>query len=183
MSRIDSDLAALLVNRVDSLLSVGPGSTAASQRGVATHQAETQAEAFRPGAASTPPGTPPASAKTALSAMALTLNAIVRSGARLLRRCWARHRCGLAYLACQASCRRSLAWLASQAVMPRPLPQLLLKQQPLKQLPLKQPQQRPAQLAALLPSRKWFRLCARPWRKAVCFTKRILRNGSRGSGR
>ena len=74
MNGIDTAIASLLTSRVDSLLNIGPGSAATSQTGAAgVDTAPTTAPS-----AATP--APPASAQTALSAVALTLNAIARSG-------------------------------------------------------------------------------------------------------
>ncbi|RDK01769.1 flagellar hook-length control protein FliK [Paraburkholderia lacunae] len=75
MNGIDTAVASLLANRIDSLLNIAPGSAAASQTGAAG--VDTAPSTATPDAA---PTTPPASAQTALSAVALTLNAIVRSG-------------------------------------------------------------------------------------------------------
>lgn len=74
MNGIDTAVASLLANRIDSLLNIAPGSAAASQTGAA--DVETAPTTSTPVA--TP--APPSSAQTALSAVALTLNAIVRSG-------------------------------------------------------------------------------------------------------
>lgn len=74
MNGIDTAIASLLASRVDSLLNIAPGSAATSQTGAAgVDTAPTTA---------TPVATPApqASAQTALSAVALTLNAILRSG-------------------------------------------------------------------------------------------------------
>jgi hypothetical protein len=75
MNGIDAVVTSLLANRVDSLLNLAPGSATASQTGAAGVDTEvlntTPVE---------PPAAPPASAQTALSAVALTLNAIVNSG-------------------------------------------------------------------------------------------------------
>ena len=75
MNGIDAVVTSLLANRVDSLLNLTPGSATASQTGAAG--VDTEILNTTPVA---PPGTPPASAQTALSAVALTLNAIVNSG-------------------------------------------------------------------------------------------------------
>jgi len=75
MNGIDTALASLLATRIDSLLNIGPGSAATTQTGAAD-----VAEAPIPGAPVAPPAPPQPSAQTALSAVALTLNAIVRSG-------------------------------------------------------------------------------------------------------
>ncbi len=74
MNGIDTAVASLLANRVDSLLNIAPGSAAASQTGAAGVDTTPTT--------STPIATPApqASAQTALSAVALTLNAILRSG-------------------------------------------------------------------------------------------------------
>ncbi|SMG38788.1 flagellar hook-length control protein FliK [Paraburkholderia susongensis] len=74
MNGIDTAIASVLSSRVDSLLGIAPGSAATSQTGAASVDTA-------PGAA--PPGAAPApqpSAQTALSAVALTLNAIASSG-------------------------------------------------------------------------------------------------------
>ncbi|MFP3567204.1 flagellar hook-length control protein FliK [Paraburkholderia sp. SIMBA_030] len=75
MNGIDAVVTSLLANRVDSLLNLAPGSATASQTGAAGVDTA-------PATASpvTTPMPPPASAQTALSAVALTLNAIVNSG-------------------------------------------------------------------------------------------------------
>ena len=74
MNGIDAALASALTSRVDSLLGIQPGSAATSQTG-ATGVGN---------APTAPPPTatpaPPPSAQTALSAVALTLDAIARSG-------------------------------------------------------------------------------------------------------
>ncbi|MFM0032296.1 flagellar hook-length control protein FliK [Paraburkholderia madseniana] len=75
MNGIDAVVTSLLANRVDSLLNLTPGSATASQTGAAG--VDTEVLNTTPVA---PPATPPASAQTALSAVALTLNAIVNSG-------------------------------------------------------------------------------------------------------
>lgn len=75
MNGIDAVVTSLLANRVDSLLNLAPGSATASQTGAAG--VDTEILNTTP---VTPPATPPASAQTALSAVALTLNAIVNSG-------------------------------------------------------------------------------------------------------
>jgi hypothetical protein len=74
MNGIDTAIASLLASRVDSLLNIAPGSAATSQTGAAG--VDTAPTTAPPAAA--PP--PPPSAQTALSAVALTLNAIARSG-------------------------------------------------------------------------------------------------------
>ncbi|AFT87452.1 flagellar hook-length control protein FliK [Paraburkholderia phenoliruptrix] len=74
MNGIDTALASLLATRIDSLLNIGPGSAATTQTGAAdVEEAPTMAAPVAPPA-------PQPSAQTALSAVALTLNAIVRSG-------------------------------------------------------------------------------------------------------
>ncbi|WP_434107720.1 flagellar hook-length control protein FliK [Paraburkholderia caffeinilytica] len=75
MNGIDTVVTSLLANRVDSLLNLAPGSATASQTGAASVDT---APITVPAAA--PAATPQASAQTALSAVALTLNAIVNSG-------------------------------------------------------------------------------------------------------
>lgn len=75
MNGIDAVVTSLLANRVDSLLNLAPGSATASQTGAAG--VDTEVLNTTP---VTPPAAPPASAQTALSAVALTLNAIVNSG-------------------------------------------------------------------------------------------------------
>ncbi len=75
MNGIDAVVTSLLANRVDSLLNLAPGSATASQTGAAG--VDTEILNTTPVA---PPAAPPASAQTALSAVALTLNAIVNSG-------------------------------------------------------------------------------------------------------
>ncbi|MFL9964251.1 flagellar hook-length control protein FliK [Paraburkholderia sediminicola] len=74
MNGIDTAIASLLASRVDSLLNIAPGSAATSQTGAAVVDT---APTTAPPAAASPP---PPSAQTALSAVALTLNAIARSG-------------------------------------------------------------------------------------------------------
>ena len=74
MNGIDTAIASLLSSRVDSLLNIAPGSAATSQTGAAG--VDTAPTTAPPGA----PPAPPSSAQTALSAVALTLNAIARSG-------------------------------------------------------------------------------------------------------
>ncbi|MCC8402236.1 flagellar hook-length control protein FliK [Paraburkholderia sp. MMS20-SJTN17] len=74
MNGIDSALASVLSSRIDSLLSIAPGSATTAQTGaagIATAPAAAPANA-------TP--APQPSAQTALSAIALTLNAIAHSG-------------------------------------------------------------------------------------------------------
>ncbi|WP_144143665.1 flagellar hook-length control protein FliK [Paraburkholderia sp. BCC1884] len=75
MNGIDTAVASLLANRVDSLLNIGPGGATASQTGAADIDT---APITMPSV--TPDAVPQASAQTALSAVALTLNAIVTSG-------------------------------------------------------------------------------------------------------
>ncbi|RKF41670.1 flagellar hook-length control protein FliK [Paraburkholderia fungorum] len=75
MNGIDTVVSSLLANRVDSLLNLAPGSATASQTGAAG--VDTEVLNTTPVA---PPAPPAASAQTALSAVALTLNAIVNSG-------------------------------------------------------------------------------------------------------
>ncbi|SIO12443.1 hook-length control protein FliK [Burkholderia sp. GAS332] len=75
MNGIDAVVTSLLANRVDSLVNLAPGSATASQTGAAG--VDTEVLNTTPVA---PPAAPPASAQTALSAVALTLNAIVNSG-------------------------------------------------------------------------------------------------------
>ena len=74
MNGIDTAVASLLATRVDSLLNIAPGSAATAQTGAA--DVETAPTTPAPAA----PVAPQPSAQTALSAVALTLNAIVRSG-------------------------------------------------------------------------------------------------------
>jgi hypothetical protein len=74
MIGIDTAIASVLASRVDSLLNIAPGSPATSQTGAADVDiAPTTAPAVAAVA-------PPPSAQTALSAVALTLNAIASSG-------------------------------------------------------------------------------------------------------
>lgn len=75
MNGIDTAVASLLANRVDSLLNLAPGGAAASQTGAADVDT---APITMPSV--TPDAAPQPSAQTALSAVALTLNAIVTSG-------------------------------------------------------------------------------------------------------
>jgi hypothetical protein len=75
MNGIDTVVSSLLANRVDSLLNLAPSSVTASQTGAAG--VDSAPITVTP---LTPPATPPASAQTALSAVALTLNAIINSG-------------------------------------------------------------------------------------------------------
>lgn len=78
MNGIEPVAAALAASRLDSLLTTGPtGAAGATQAGASALAAGTAAQ---PGAVPAPPPPPPASAQTALSAVALTLDAIVRSG-------------------------------------------------------------------------------------------------------
>jgi hypothetical protein len=74
MNGIDTALASVLTSRVDSLLNIAPGSAATSQAGAAGVDT---APTLAPPAA---PSAPPPSAQTALSAVALTLNAIAHAG-------------------------------------------------------------------------------------------------------
>lgn len=73
MNGIDTAVASLLTNRVDSLLNISPGSAATSQTGAAD-------VGTAPGSAAPAAQPAPPSAQTALSAVALTLNAIASSG-------------------------------------------------------------------------------------------------------
>lgn len=75
MNGIDTAVSSLLANRVDSLLNIAPGSAAAMRTGAPDIETAPGA-----GTAVAAPDAAPASAQTALSAIALTLNAIVRSG-------------------------------------------------------------------------------------------------------
>jgi len=78
MTGIDSVAAALLASRLDSLLT---GSVTAPAGGGATAQVGTPgAGASSPSSTGAPPAAPPASAQTALSEVALVLDAISRSG-------------------------------------------------------------------------------------------------------
>ncbi|AOJ88105.1 ribonuclease E [Burkholderia sp. MSMB0856] len=78
MTGIDSVAAALLASRLDSLLT---GPVIAPAGGGATAQVGTPgAGASSPSSAGAPPAPPPASAQTALSDVALVLDAISRSG-------------------------------------------------------------------------------------------------------
>ena len=79
MNGIDTAVASVLASRVDSLLSIGarPDATA-SQTGASALSVDTPVA--RGGALPDTSSTPPASAQTALSAVALTLDAIARSG-------------------------------------------------------------------------------------------------------
>ena len=76
MNGIDTAVASLLASRVDSLLNIAPGSATTSQTGAAGRRYRDRP----PRLAAATPAPPPASAQTALSAVALTLNAIARSG-------------------------------------------------------------------------------------------------------
>jgi hypothetical protein len=79
MNGIDTAVASLLASRVDSLLSIGArADAAASQTGASALSVDTPVA--RGGALPDTSSTPPASAQTALSAVALTLDAIARSG-------------------------------------------------------------------------------------------------------
>jgi Flagellar hook-length control protein FliK len=75
MNGIDTAIATLLASRVDSLLNIAPGAPATAQAGASSLGVDTPAVAGTSELAE-----PPASAQTALSAIALTLNAIVLSG-------------------------------------------------------------------------------------------------------
>jgi hypothetical protein len=75
MNGIDTAIASLLASRVDSLLNIAPGAPSTAQANASTLGVDTPSVA---GAAETVE--PQASAQTALSAIALTLNAIVLSG-------------------------------------------------------------------------------------------------------
>ncbi|WP_144157592.1 flagellar hook-length control protein FliK [Paraburkholderia sp. BCC1885] len=76
MNGIDTAIASLLASRVDSLLNIAPGATGASQTGASALSTDAP---VTPGSPEIP-APPPASAQTALSAVALTLNAIALSG-------------------------------------------------------------------------------------------------------
>ena len=79
MNGIDTAVASMLASRVDSLLSIGARTdSTASQTGASALSVDTPAA--RGGLAPDTSSTPPASAQTALSAVALTLDAIARSG-------------------------------------------------------------------------------------------------------
>jgi hypothetical protein len=79
MNGIDTAVASLLASRVDSLLSIGSRADATtSQAGASALTVDTPVA--RGGTLPAAPPTPPASAQTALSAVALTLDAIMRSG-------------------------------------------------------------------------------------------------------
>jgi hypothetical protein len=75
MNGIDTVVSSLLANRVDSLLNLAPGNATASQTGAAG--VDGAPVTVTP---ATSPTTLPPSAQTALSAVALTLNAILNSG-------------------------------------------------------------------------------------------------------
>jgi Flagellar hook-length control protein FliK len=74
MNGIDAALASALTSRVDSLLNIAPGSATTSQTGAAGLNTAPTATP------STAADAPPPSTQTALSAVALTLDAIARSG-------------------------------------------------------------------------------------------------------
>ncbi|WP_454826577.1 flagellar hook-length control protein FliK [Paraburkholderia xenovorans] len=74
MNGIDTAVASVLASRIDSLLNIAPGSAAASQAGTAG----VETAPTMPALIGTP--APQPSAQTALSAVALTLTAILRSG-------------------------------------------------------------------------------------------------------
>ncbi|MGF6611822.1 hypothetical protein OKW45_006744 [Paraburkholderia sp. WSM4175] len=74
MNGIDSALASVLSSRVDSLLSIAPGTATTSQTGAAG------VDTAVPAAPGNVTPAPQSSAQTALSAVALTLNAIAHSG-------------------------------------------------------------------------------------------------------
>jgi hypothetical protein len=76
MNGIDTAIASLLATRVDSLLNLAPGSAATAQTGASELSVDTPVVPGAPEVAAPPP----ASAQTALSAVALTLNAIALSG-------------------------------------------------------------------------------------------------------
>ncbi len=79
MNGIDTAVASLLASRVDSLLSIGSrADVAASQTGASALTVDTPVTPG--GALPAAPAIPQASAQTALSAVALTLDAIARSG-------------------------------------------------------------------------------------------------------
>ncbi|TAL93253.1 MAG: flagellar hook-length control protein FliK [Paraburkholderia sp.] len=79
MNGIDTAVASLLASRVDSLLSIGSrADVATSQTGASALAVDTPVTPG--GALPAAPATPQASAQTALSAVALTLDAIARSG-------------------------------------------------------------------------------------------------------
>ncbi|ADG17034.1 conserved hypothetical protein [Paraburkholderia atlantica] len=74
MNGIDSALASVLSSRIDSLLSIAPGTATTSQTGAAGVDTKV------PSAPASATPAPQSSAQTALSAVALTLNAIAHSG-------------------------------------------------------------------------------------------------------
>ncbi|MGF6370423.1 hypothetical protein OKW40_003173 [Paraburkholderia sp. RAU6.4a] len=74
MNGIDSALASVLSSRIDSLLSIAPGTATTSQTGAAG------VDTAVPAAPANVTPAPQPSAQTALSAVALTLNAIAHSG-------------------------------------------------------------------------------------------------------
>ncbi|RZF28005.1 flagellar hook-length control protein FliK [Paraburkholderia sp. UYCP14C] len=74
MNGIDSALASVLSSRIDSLLSIAPGTATTSQTGAAG------VDTAAPATPVSPTPAPQPSAQTALSAVALTLNAIAHSG-------------------------------------------------------------------------------------------------------
>ncbi|MBC8727119.1 flagellar hook-length control protein FliK [Paraburkholderia sp. UCT2] len=74
MNGIDSALASVLSSRIDSLLSIAPGTATTSQTGAAG------VDTAVPAAPANVTPAPQSSAQTALSAVALTLNAIAHSG-------------------------------------------------------------------------------------------------------
>ncbi|WP_233851690.1 flagellar hook-length control protein FliK [Paraburkholderia sp. HD33-4] len=74
MNGIDSALASVLSSRIDSLLSIAPGTATTSQTGAAG------VDTAAPAAPVNTTSVPQSSAQTALSAVALTLNAIANSG-------------------------------------------------------------------------------------------------------
>ncbi|MGF6816206.1 hypothetical protein OKW33_003012 [Paraburkholderia atlantica] len=74
MNGIDSALASVLSSRIDSLLSIAPGTATTSQTGAAGVDTKV------PAAPANATPAPQSSAQTALSAVALTLNAIAHSG-------------------------------------------------------------------------------------------------------
>jgi hypothetical protein len=76
MNGIDTAIASLLASRVDSLLNIAPGAPSTTQAGASALGVDTP---LTPGTPEVP-ATPPASAQTVLSAVALTLNAIALSG-------------------------------------------------------------------------------------------------------
>ncbi|MBB5400646.1 flagellar hook-length control protein FliK [Paraburkholderia youngii] len=74
MNGIDSALASVLSSRIDSLLNIAPGTATTSQTGAAGVDTKV------PAAPANATPAPQSSAQTALSAVALTLNAIAHSG-------------------------------------------------------------------------------------------------------